>query len=128
MKIRSIISTTLLILIMVSEMHAGTRDSRIESPTLRGYVRNMPALRLDKDFSDPSFTNLLHNRLNIRWNISSNFHLVAEGRNRLFYNTMFRDYPQYSDILGHDAGLMDLSWVWLSDGSWIGHSMADRPG
>ncbi len=108
------------------DLVAAAGDSRIESPTLRGYVRNMPALRLDRDFSDPSFTNLFHNRLNFRWNISSNFHLVAEGRNRLFYNTMFKDYPQYSDILGRDQGLMDLSWVWLSDGPWIGHSMADR--
>ena len=126
MRTTTIIATIALNLIFLFDLRAGTGVGSIESPTLRGYVRNMPALRLDKDFSDPSFTNLLHNRLNIRWNISSNFHLVAEGRNRLFYNTMFRDYPQFSDMLGHDGGLMDLSWVWLSDGSWIGHSMADR--
>ncbi len=126
MRITTIIAITVLNLFFSYELKAGTGVGSIESPTLRGYVRNMPALRLDRDFSDPSFTNLFHNRLNARWNINSNFHLVAEGRNRVFYNPMFRDYPQYSDILAHDAGLMDLSWVWLSAGSWIGHSMADR--
>ncbi|TVR75690.1 MAG: hypothetical protein EA408_00025 [Marinilabiliales bacterium] len=126
MRVAYIILTIFITSVLNAGFVAAAGDNRIESPTLRGYVRNMPALRLDKDFSDPSFTNLFHNRLNFRWNISSNFHLVAEGRNRLFYNTMFKDYPQYSDILGRDGGLMDLSWVWLSDGPWIGHSMADR--
>jgi hypothetical protein len=119
-------SAAILMLATLAQAHAGGGDKRTEPPSLRGYVRNMPAMRLDKDFSDPSFTNLLNNRLNFRWNVSSSFHLVAEGRNRLFYNTMFKDFPQYSDILAQDGGLMDFSWVWLSDGAWIGHSMADR--
>ena len=126
MRIITVITIIVLNLLLAGNIKAGTTAGTLESPTLRGYVRNMPAVRLDRDFSDPSFTNLFHNRLNFRWNISSNFHLVAEGRNRVFYNRMFNDFPQYSDILAHDDGLMDLSWVWLSEGSWIGHSMADR--
>lgn len=126
MRITTVITIIVLNLCLTKNLFAGTNSSTIESPTLRGYVRNMPALRLDRNFSDPSFTNLFHNRLNLRWNLSGNFHLAAEGRNRVFYNTLFKEFPQFSDILGHDDGLMNLSWVWLSDGSWIGHSMADR--
>lgn len=126
MRIIPVITTIVLNLILASSLMADTKAGSLESPTLRGYVRNMPAVRLDKDFSDPSFINMFHNRLNIRWNINNSFHLVAEGRNRVFFNTLFRDFPQYADILGSDEGLMNLSWVWLSDGAWIGHSMADR--
>ncbi len=100
--------------------------SGINPPTLRGYIREMPAIRLDNDFSNPSFTNLLHNRLNLRWDPAANFRLAIEVRNRLLYNELFRDFPQYSDILGRDEGLVDMSWVWLSDGAWIGHTTADR--
>jgi hypothetical protein len=93
---------------------------------LRGYVKEMPALQLDRKFSDPNFINFVHNRLNFRWNIAEGFHFVTEGRNRLFYNDMFKDYPFFKDILEQDPGLIDMSWVWLSEGSWIGHSNIDR--
>ncbi len=116
---------TLAIALLTAGFSAAGNNG-LEPPTMRGYIRNMPALRLDKDFSDPSFSNLFHNRLNFRWNVSSGLSLVTEGRNRLFYNSMFRDYPHYGDIIGRDDGLMNLSWVWLSDGAWVGHSMIDR--
>ena len=96
------------------------------SLVLRGYIKEMPALQFDNNFSDPGFINLIHNRLNFRWNIADGWHVAVEGRNRLFYNKMFSDYPFYRDILGQDPGLMDLSWVWMGEGSWIGHSNLDR--
>lgn len=107
---------------------AGTNGLQAQdgSLRLRGYVKTMPALRLDRDFSDPAFIHILHQRLNLRWDVGENWHIVAEGRNRLLYNDLFADFPQYKDILGADDGLMDLSWVWLAEGPWIGHSMADR--
>jgi hypothetical protein len=126
MRITTITAAAVMSLVINLELKAGTGDGHIEPPTLHGYIRNMPALSLDMDFSDPSFTNLFHNRLNFRWNLGGNFHIAVEGRNRLFYSKMFREYHQYSDILGRDGGLFDLSWVWLSDGPWIGHSMTDR--
>lgn len=93
---------------------------------LRGYMKEMPALRFDKDFSEVNFSNLVHNRLNFRADISSSLHLVAEGRNRLFYNDMFREIPGLKEFFGHDDGMVDMSWVWLADGAWLGHSMIDR--
>ncbi len=93
---------------------------------MRGYIKAMPALNLDKDFGDPAFSHMLHNRLNFRWDMASNFDLRVEGRNRLMYNKLFADIPEVKDIFGHDDGLIDMSWVWLSGDSWIGHSEIDR--
>jgi hypothetical protein len=93
---------------------------------MRGYVKEMPAIRFDKDFSEVSFSNLVHNRLNFRLDLPGSLHLAAEGRNRLFYNDMFSDIPGLKDFFGHDDGLVDMSWVWLADGGWLGHSMIDR--
>lgn len=94
--------------------------------TLRGYIKEMPAVQLDNKLSDPVCSNLIHNRLNFRWNMGEGLHFAAEGRSRLFYNKLFQDFPAYTDILGQDDGLIDMSWIWLSDGSWLGHSMIDR--
>jgi hypothetical protein len=93
---------------------------------LSGYIKEMPAVQFEKGFSHPQFVNLTHNRLNFRWDINTSFHFVAEGRNRLFYNDLFNEFPFYKDFLEDDPGLMDLSWVWLNNGAWIGHSNMDR--
>ncbi|MFN2395286.1 MAG: hypothetical protein ABR597_06315 [Bacteroidales bacterium] len=94
--------------------------------SLRGYMKTMPGMRLNKKFSDPDFHNLVHNRLNVQWNITKSLQFVVEGRNRVFYNTIFDDFPIYADILDNDDGLIDLSWVWLNKGAWIGHTEIDR--
>jgi hypothetical protein len=94
--------------------------------SLRGYMKAMPGMRLDRDFSDPSFDNILHNRLNFRWNIASDLNFHLEGRNRILYNQYFRDYPFLVDLIATDHGLVDLSHVWMQNGAWVGHSEIDR--
>ena len=94
--------------------------------SMRGYVRAMPGINLDKDFSDPSFYSIMHNRLNFRWDIASGLNLRLEGRNRLIYNEAFQDFPFIKDFFEQDDGLIDMSWAWLSEGGWIGHSEIDR--
>ncbi len=97
-----------------------------DNMTLRGYMKAMPGMRLDKNFSDPQFDNLMHNRLNFRWNLTSDLRFVAEGRNRIFYNSLFKDFPFFAQMLDRDDGWVDLSWVWMDEGAWIGHSEIDR--
>jgi hypothetical protein len=101
-------------------------QTNLQPPRLGGYIRGMPAVSLDGDFGDPSFANVFHNRLNFRWDLRSNFHFAIEGRNRVLYNQIFREFPGIADFLAEDEGLLDLSWLWLSDGAWVGHTMSDR--
>ena len=103
-----------------------SQNSFSDRLSIRGYVKDMPMLTLDKDFSNPEFNNILHNRLNLGLRISYNFRFSLEGRNRLFYNEMFSEFPMIKDVFEHDDGLIDMSWVWLSDGPWLGHSEIDR--
>ncbi len=93
---------------------------------LRGYMKAMPGLHLDQDFGDPAFHNSLHNRLNFRWDITSDVDLRIEGRNRLLYHQLYDEIPGIEDVFAQDKALLDLSWLWLSDGGWIGHSEVDR--
>ncbi len=105
--------------------------------SMRGYVRAMPGISLDKDFSDPGFYGIMHNRLNFRVDIAPGLNLRLEGRNRLMYNDMLKDLaPEFFDLMpgvddikdlyAQDDYLVDLSWAWLSEGGWIGHSEIDR--
>lgn len=94
--------------------------------SLRGYVKDMGGMQLNKNFADPQYDNIFHNRLNFSWIIIDNFSFVAEGRNRLFYNPLFEDFPFFADQLETDQGWADLSWVWMSEGAWLGHTMLDR--
>jgi len=120
-------TSILTLLFIAASMQAQTfGDGDVPPLMLRGYVKEMPALTLNKKFTDAGFMNIVHNRLNFRWNIADNWHLAAEGRNRLFYNELFVNSHFYKDILKMDPGLADMSWIWLSEGAWIGHSNIDR--
>ncbi len=128
MKVMPDISRPITMGLLIVLLSAAAHSAAIERDDFRlsGYVRGMPSVQLDDDFSDPAFATLLHNRLNVRWDLSGSVNLDAEGRNRLFYNESFRDIPDIRDLFGRDEGLVDMSWVWLSDGSWLGHSEVDR--
>jgi len=119
---------TAIIALVIMAGPAAVRSSAIERDDFRlgGYVRGMPSVRMDEDFSDPAFATLVHNRLNFRWDVSESVDLDIEGRNRLFYNESFRRVPDIRGLFGRDDGLVDMSWVWLSGGSWLGHSEVDR--
>ncbi len=114
------------IILLGAHAVAGSAAAGGEDFRLGGYVRGMPSVRMDDDFSDPLFATLVHNRLNFRWDISESINLDIEGRNRLFYNESFRRVPDIREHFGRDDGLVDMSWVWLSDRSWLGHSEIDR--
>lgn len=117
----------LLTLLIISKILPASNQADSGFPvSLRGYVKAMPGLQLDKDFSNPDFVNILHNRMNIRWDIAPGLNFHLEGRNRLLYNDAFSDIPFIKEMFEQDDGLVDMSWVWLSDGAFLGHSEIDR--
>ena len=125
--------TTMKYLIAIFILTTFTTHSLIAQPfgndspvRLRGYIRAMPGIQLDKDFSNPAINGLIHNRLNFRWDISDAAELHVEGRNRLLYNEMYESIPGIEDFFDQDDGLIDMSWVWLSGDRWIGHTEIDR--
>lgn len=91
-----------------------------------GYVKNMPSVQLSKDFNDPVFNNLLHNRLNFAWFASNQFSFVLEARTRLFTGETIKRYPILVDFLDDDPGYADFSKVWFSGEGYALHTIADR--
>lgn len=123
--VRFFILFSLFEMIFSSSVFATDRSSS-DILNLRGYIKELGGLQFDRNFSDPAVSNIIHNRLNFRLDASNNISFSLEGRNRLIYNEMLRDYPGVSDLFAHDDGLVDMSAVWMTDGSWIGYSEIDR--
>lgn len=123
--IRFFIFVLLIKILSVSHVF-GMQNNFSDVLDLRGYIKELGGLQFDRNFSDPAFSNIIHNRLNISLDVSSNIQFSLEGRNRIIYNEMFKEYPGIGELLSNDDGLVDMSRVWMTEGSWIGHSEIDR--
>lgn len=134
---KTIVTNSFLSLLLFTVIIATPASGSDLPVSLRGYIRAMPGVQLDKDFSDPAFFGIMHNRINLRWDIAPGLNLRLEGRNRLMYNDMLKDLPPgffdympgidgIEDLYSQDDYLIDISWLWLSEGGWIGHSEIDR--
>lgn len=53
--------------------------------TYRGYVKNLESLNFNKDFSQLHSNNLIHNRINFKWELSPHIQVVSEFRNRIIW-------------------------------------------
>lgn len=116
-----------LVLCLAFATNSIAQDNPKTNPlTLRGYVKGMPGIQFNNNFSEVDFSNVLHNRLNLRWDISEQLIFVAEGRNRFFYNELLKSFPTAKELFDADDGRVDMTWVWHHDGAWLGQTMLDR--
>lgn len=97
-----------------------------KSLTINGYVKDMQALSFFQNFNALSATNLIHNRINIRWKPAENVLLAAEFRNRLIWGDDVKYTPDYSNFLRNPNERIDLSKVWFSNPSLVLHTNVDR--
>jgi hypothetical protein len=94
--------------------------------TLNGYITTMQSVMFDS-LSGPFINdNLIHNRLNLKGYLNKNITIAAEFRNRLFTGDMVRIDQSYSEMIGSDLGLIDLSWNLLNEQSFFLNTTIDR--
>lgn len=98
---------------------------------LNGYLKYL-GMYYQPDFPLPGFdsrhlsSHLLHNRLNFSWYASENLTLTVEGRNRLLFGKLVKDYPGYRKMTDSDPGFFDLSATLASGNGWFFLSNIDR--
>ena len=94
--------------------------------TLSGYITTMQTVMFDS-LSGPFMNeNLLHNRLNFKGYLSDEITFAAEFRNRLFTGDMVRLGSYYSDMIGADDGVVDMSWNVFDKQSFLLNTTVDR--
>lgn len=102
-------------------------NSNLKNWSLNGYLVEMPSLIFQKWDDVRISDNLVHNRLNFRWNNrKNNVNAVIELRNRLIFGKSVEIIPGYSQMIGTDNGLLNLSSNLLSGNNYILNSKIDR--
>ncbi len=94
--------------------------------TLNGYFSMMQSVMFDSVSGPFVIENLLHNRLNFKGYVNDHITFAAEFRNRLFTGDMVRSDTSYSETVGSDDGLVDLSWNILDKQSFLLNTSVDR--
>jgi hypothetical protein len=93
---------------------------------LSGYIKVMETGIFHKDFRNPVTGNLIHNRINVKWQPDSQFMAVLEIRNRLFWGDEVRRIPNFTGFLRNTNENVNASALWISKSNFILHSQVDR--
>ena len=93
--------------------------------TVDGFVKYMNTnsfVKLDTIIGD----NLIHNRIKIKAEFTTQLTAVIEMRNRIFYGEGTRLNPSLGEFLDNDQGQLDLSITSVNTSSFVVHSIFDR--
>lgn len=94
--------------------------------TLNGYVKDMQTVIIPNNDKNSQTDNLIHNRLNFKWNISRNFTFCLEERNRFYWGELVKSMPGYKYYISYDNGLVNMSWNILCDSVYVLNTAIDR--
>jgi hypothetical protein len=98
----------------------------VEKPIFNGYIKYLPMLRVDRSFDQAYFDQLLHNRVNVQWQIAKPLSFYASARTRIFQGYTVQNVPFYREFLEQDNGIVDMSKVLFRRNSWMMHTTSDR--
>lgn len=92
---------------------------------LSGYVKNLNEISFMDNLMLSEYTGLLHNRINFRYQ-KDVFKIRLEFRNRLYYGKGVRNEQGFSEIIGADNGLVDLSLNLIEEDHFLFNTSIDR--
>jgi len=117
------IATTIFLIFIISPFFPQEKQKKID---LTGYLTSMQSVMFDT-LSGPFINDfLLHNRLNLKGYLNDNITIAAEFRNRLFTGDMARMGNTWSEMIGTDDGLIDMSWNLFTEESFFLNTTIDR--
>jgi hypothetical protein len=113
-------------LFLVTFQSVSAQEENPKAFTFKGYIKDLHTVSFI-DHSDSLLTsNMIHNRLNFKWDISNHLYVRAELRNRIFYGETVKLIPGFGKYVSDDAGYFDLTELWLDEKSIAGVSTFDR--
>lgn len=110
---------TCLLLIVFFEVSAQD-DQRL---FVSGYVKDM--VTISRQPNDWWIDNLVHNRINFRWEMSQDWTFRLDLRNRFFFGDQVRITPGYGSLIDTNNDYFDLSLLGGKNNA-IGHTYIDR--
>ncbi|MBP6181412.1 hypothetical protein [Flavobacterium sp.] len=93
---------------------------------LNGYIKDLQSTYFIQKIDSNASMNLIHNRLNFKFNISPKISGRLEIRNRIFYGEQLKLIPNFGKTINQYNGLLNLSHLWINEKSFVVHSVIDR--
>lgn len=117
-----------ILFLLFSASVANAQDSIVQSEKIlfSGYLKDLQTLSFDKDFRNLLSGNLLHNRLNFKWNATGKLIAVAEIRNRLFWGEEVKLTPGFDSLLRNEIEKINMQKTWIENEALVMHSNVER--
>ena len=99
-------------------------DKLKEIFSISGYVKYLKTY----SYNEGNFIgdNLIHNRVRLKANFSSELTAVFEMRNRIFYGDITNNTLKFGELLDQDSGQFDLSFNTLNTSPMVFNTIFDR--
>jgi len=91
-----------------------------------GYIKDLQSVSFGGAGDSLTSSNLIHNRLNFKFNISPGISGRLEIRNRIFYGEQIAQIPEFGKIINQYPGYFNLSKLWVDDSNFVVQSVIDR--
>lgn len=107
--------STVLFIFLFQNLSA--QDEKVKSWKLNGYVKYMFTTIFFTDPDSVVTSNLIHNRLNFKWDFAKSFYTRIEMRNRIYFGEQIKLIPDFGKLISEDDGYINPTKVWLDKNS-----------
>ncbi|HZY37911.1 MAG TPA: hypothetical protein VFE53_14735 [Mucilaginibacter sp.] len=94
--------------------------------TVNGYLKYLEQISFVSDITNLQTLDLLHNRLNFKYQPDDHFTFRLEVRNRIYYGDEVKTYPGFASLVTGGDGTLNLSENWVNSHSMLFNSTIDR--
>ncbi len=91
-----------------------------------GYLKYLNYKTFTGNFEESNNGNLIHHRLNFKWNPSERISGAAEFRNRIFWGEEIRNTPNYSRLITNSEASLNTSIIWFDTDNALMQTYIDR--
>jgi hypothetical protein len=123
---RKILVLSLLIFSAIKGFSQHDSTQKLKWIEFGGYVKDLQTVSFGGVGDSLTSSNLIHNRLNLKFNISSGISARLEIRNRIFYGEQIAQIPGFGEIINQYPGYINLSKLWVNDSNFVIQSVVDR--
>jgi hypothetical protein len=94
--------------------------------TVNGYIKYLEQVSFVSDITNLQTLDLLHNRLNFKYQPNDHFTFRLEVRNRIYYGDEVKTYPGFAALVTGGDGTLNLSENWVDSHAMLFNSTIDR--
>ena len=103
-----------------------SQDKKAKAWELKGYIKDLQSTSFIDNPDSITTSNLIHNRINFKWDFAKRLYTRIEARNRIFYGEQVKLIPGFGKYIDTDNGYVKLTKLWVDERALVAHSIIDR--